>query len=108
MKTFLRVCGVSIAVVFFLSITISERPIFYYIYTTISPVTNSIQNFTESIFSRSFQSTTAYTKKLFNNSVPKVRDSINSKLSAATKAAPKESITAKEKQQLDELIKSHH
>ena len=107
MKTALRILGIFIATLLFLSIEINQKPIFGYIYKIISPATKGAQEIAEGFFDSSVDKTQHYSKKLFENSVPKVRDSLKSKMSGIKNAAPQEQITAKEKQQLDELIKSH-
>lgn len=107
MKTALRIFGIFIATVLFLSIEINQKPIFGHIYKLISPMTRGAQEIAENFFDSSINKTQHYSKKLFDNSVPKVKDSVKSKMSAIKNQAPQEQITAKEKQQLDELIKSH-
>lgn len=106
MTKVLKGLGFAVAVVLVLSITIGERTIFGHIYSVISPVTVAVQDTAESVFSAGYRSTSAYTKKLFDNSTPRA-DSVRSKLSALKKDEPAESITVQEKQQLDELIKTH-
>jgi hypothetical protein len=93
----------------FLSINIKQKPIFSYIYEVISPATKAAQNATEDFFSKSLSSTKTYSKKLFDNSVPKVRDSVKSKMSATQKTVsePLEKITDIDKRELDQLIKNH-
>ncbi len=109
MKTIMGLFGLFIATVLFLSIEIKQRPIFGYIYNFISPATKSTQAAVEKFFGSSVDRTHHYSKKLFDNSVPKVGDSVRSKMSAVSKGKgiPEEIITKKEKQELDELIKSH-
>ena len=106
MKTALRVFGIFIATVLFVSIEIGNKPIFGHIYNLISPATKGAQRLAESFFDSSVDKTQDFSKQLFENSVPKVKDSVRSKMSAV-KNQPQETITAKEKEQLDELIKSH-
>lgn len=109
MKIVLGCFGIFIATVLFLSIEVNNRPIFGHIYKTISPATKSAQYATEDFFGSSVKTTKTYSKKLFDNSNPKLRDSVKSKMSAVKKSAPPlEDITKAEKQELDELIKSHH
>jgi hypothetical protein len=99
----------SIALVLFLSITIKDKPIFSHIYKVISPATIAAQKATESLFDSSVESTKDYTKKLFHNSVPKMKDTVKAKVSAPFRkeAAPQESISSKDRQELDDLIKTH-
>jgi hypothetical protein len=106
MKTALRIFGIFIATVLFLSIEINQKPIFGHIYKIISPMTRGAQEIAEGFFDSSLDKTQHYSKKLFDNSVPKVKDSVKSKMSGI-KNQPLEQITEKEKKQLDELIKSH-
>lgn len=110
MKKILGIFGIFIATVIFLSIEIGNKPIFGHIYNVISPATKGAQNATENFFDRSVNKTEKYSKKLFDNSIPKVKDSVKSKMSAVKKKAaePLEDITEREKEQLDELIKSHN
>lgn len=110
MKTVLGIFGIFIATVLLLSIEISGRPIFSHIYRIISPATQTAQNATEDFFDRSMNKTQKYSKKLFDNSVPKVDDAVKSKMSGVKKSVkePLEKITEEEKQELDELIKSHN
>ncbi len=90
----------------FLSLEIGNKPIFSYLHTIVSPITRSAQNAAESFFSRSIDNTHDYTRKIFDNSVPKVKDSVKSKLSSQKKhQEPLEDISHKEKKELDGLIK---
>ena len=109
MKYGFGVLGIFIATVLFLSIEVSDKPIFAHIYKVISPATTAAQEATENFFDSSINKTQRYSKKLFDNSVPKVGDSVKSKMSGLKKqvGVPAEQITKKEKLELDELIKSH-
>jgi hypothetical protein len=109
MKTFLKIFGLAVVVVLVLSITIKNKTLFHYVYQVISPATQSAQDATESFFNRSVSSTHSYSKKLFDNSVPKVKDSVESKASGFKKnvGEPAEKITEDEKAELADLIKSH-
>lgn len=106
MKTTLRFFGIFFATIFFLSIEINNNHIFGHIYGLVSPATKAAQKLAESFFDSSVEETQDFSKKLFDNSIPKLKDSVKSKMSAIQNQ-PQEKITAKEKQQLDELIKSH-
>jgi hypothetical protein len=108
-KAALKTVGLLLGFLFFLCITISSKPIFNHIYGLISPATSYVQNATEDFFSRSVSGTRTYSKKLFDNSVPKLRDSVGSKLSSNLKKVnePEEKITHEEKAELDQLIKNH-
>ncbi len=112
MKQVLKFFGIAVAVICMLSITISEKTVFSYIYEVISPATKLAQRGAISAYDYSAEQTSAFTKKLFENSVPKV-DSVKSKLSSTRRAGsgavgePAELIEPQEKQQLDSLIKTH-
>jgi hypothetical protein len=111
MKAALKISGLLIGFLLFLSVTINGKPIFNYVYDAISPATKYAQNATQDFFGRSMNSTEVYSKKLFDNSVPKVKDSVKSKLSSTLKKAvaaePEEKIMESEKKELDQLIKNH-
>lgn len=107
MKSILKICILFIAFVFFLSINIKGKNIFSHINHFISPVTKTAQDATEDFLDSSIHSTKSYSKRIFDNSVPKV-DAVKAKMSGVQKnAAPLEVIKASEKEELDELIKSH-
>ena len=101
--------GIFTATVLFLAIEIKGDPIFHHIYTVISPMTLATQDAIERFFDRSMNHTQRYSRKLFENSVPKVNDAIKSKMSGVKKSAqdPTENITESERSQLNDLIKSH-
>lgn len=110
MKVALSIFGIFIATVLFLSIEIKDKPIFGHIYQFISPATKGAQDATENFFNRSVNKTQVYSKKLFDNSEPRVKDAVKSKMSSVKKksAEPLEDLTERDKEQLDELIKSHN
>jgi hypothetical protein len=110
MKIALRVLGIFVGVVLLLCITIKDRTIFAHIYNVISPVTVATQEYAEDLFGHSVAATRRYTKKLFDNSVPKIKDSIQSQQAAPSRkpGLPEEAIEVEEKEELDELIKTHH
>lgn len=94
----------------FLSITVDDRPIFTYIYKSISPVTTAAQELVEGFFNRSIAGTKTYSRKIFDNSVPKIKDSVKSKLSSQLKNQDnvfEEKITEEDRSELDALIKNH-
>lgn len=110
MRSFFKLIGILSAFLFFLSINVNGKPIFNSIYKVISPMTLSIQDVTEGFLKRSVSNTKDYSKKIFDNSVPKVRDSVKSKFSANQKNAMstiEEKITDEDKEELDALIKNH-
>jgi uncharacterized membrane protein YukC len=106
----LRILGIAIGLILLLSITVKKRTLFSYVYSVISPLTINVQHATESFLASSFTSTQDYTKKLFDNSLPRVKDSVKSHLSSPTRTsagAPEEKITDSEKKELDQLIRTH-
>ncbi len=111
MRTAIKVSCLLFGFLIVLSVTINDKPIVSYIYKAISPATTYSQDAIASFFNRSVNSTEKYSKKLFDNSVPKVKDSVDSKLSSTLKKAaasePQEKILDREKQELDQLIKNH-
>jgi hypothetical protein len=106
MKSALKAFGVFIATILFLSIEINHRPIFGHIYQMTSPATKGAQEVARNLFDSSVDKTQHFSKKLFENSVPKIKDSVRSKMSGI-KNRPLEKITVEEKEELDELIRSH-
>ncbi len=109
MKKIFQFLGLFFATVLFLSIEIKDKTIFGHIHTMISPSTRAAQNAIASFFNRSVDNTHSYSKRLFDNSIPKAKDSIKSKMSSSKKVGkPLEEITHLEKEELDELIKSHN
>lgn len=111
MITLVKTTFLLIGFLLFLSVTINEKPIFSYIYKVISPVTTSSQKAISSFFSQSVDNTEKYSKKLFDNSVPRLKDRVGSKMSSNLKNAPvtepQEKILDSEKRELDQLIKNH-
>ena len=109
MKTIFGIFGIFLATVLLLAIEVKGNPIFGHIYNVISPATQSAQEATENFFDRSVNKTQKYSRKLFDNSVPKVNDAVKSKMSGVRKSVqePLEKITPEEKAELDELIKTH-
>jgi hypothetical protein len=111
MFSFLRALIICTLFFFFLSITVNGTPIFNHIYAFSSHLTVPVQKLTSSIFSKAADSTTQYSKKLFDNSVPKLKDSVKSKSSAPSRwksgGEPEEVIRNDEKKELEDLIKRH-
>lgn len=108
MKMALKFSILLFAFMCFLTVNVNGRTIFSHIYKVISPATIYVQNSVQDFFEQSVEGTKAYSKKMFDNSVPRFKDSVKSKLSAREKVAePAERITKKEKQELDQLIKNH-
>lgn len=110
MKSILKTIGILCSFLFFLSINVDGKPIFDSIYKVISPLTISAQEMTEAFLKRSVSNTKDYSKKIFDNSVPKVKDSVKSKFSAHQKVIlqpSEEKISDEDKEELDALIKNH-
>lgn len=111
MKKALRVLGLCTLTIFILSLTVNNNTIFSYIYRVISPLSTATQQVALNIGSRTADGIRYYSNKLFNNSLPKkkVKDSLSTQMAAPQKIikTPLEEINKKEKEELDELIKSH-
>lgn len=110
MKALLKIFGICLITIFVLSLNINGKPIFEPVYSALSHLTVPVQKATESLLASAFQYGQDYSRKLFNNSVPKVRDAVKSRAAAPTRssAEPKEVILPEEKEELNEMIKSHH
>lgn len=109
MKTALQIAGICALTIFVLCMNVNGKPIFEPVYSVLSHLTIPFQNATGSLLSSAFDSTQDYSRRLFNNSVPKMRDAVKSRASAPVRntGAPSEEILVEEKEELDELIKSH-
>lgn len=109
MKTSLKIFGLLFSFLVFLSITIHEKPIFSYVYDVISPATITSQNLAEKLLNKTVVLTQRYSKKIFDNSVPRIKDSVGSSLSANLKipANTNEDILSEDSAHLDDLIKNH-
>ena len=110
MKSIFKTIGILTAFLCFLSINVDGKPIFNSIYRVISPITLSAQEVTEAFLKRSVSNTKDYSKKIFDNSVPKVKDTVKSKFSAHQKVIHlpvEEKITDGDREELDALIKNH-
>jgi hypothetical protein len=91
----------------FLSITIQKKTVFNHIYSVTSPITIAAQDAAEDLVFNSYRSANEYTRKFFDNSVPKVKDTVSSQISAIKKnGLPEEIITIQEKNELNHLIKN--
>ncbi|MFL5786210.1 MAG: hypothetical protein ACJ76H_16445 [Bacteriovoracaceae bacterium] len=110
MKTALKIAGICFLTIFILCLNVNGRPMFEPVYSALSHVTIPFQNATGSLFASMFSSTQDYSRKLFNNSVPKVKDAVKARASGPMRSSgePHETILVEEKEELDELIKSHH
>lgn len=107
-KSAIKLSILLVVFVFLLSINIQGRPVFSHIYKFISPATKHAQQSAEDLMEKSLSTTRKYSKKLFDNSVPRMKDSVKSKLSSTQREGePAEKITEKEKSELDALIKNH-
>jgi len=109
MKTALKFAIASALTIFVLCMNVNGKPLFEPVYSILSHITIPIQNATGSMLSSAFTSTQDYSRRLFQNSVPKVRDAVKSRASAPVRKAgePSEVILVEEKEELDELIKTH-
>lgn len=108
MKTAWQITGLFFLFLIMMSITIKNKTVFNHIYGVISPVTEFGQETTENAFGYLADKTSHYSAKLFNNSVPKVKDSVKSRVAAPGRnVEPLERIPAEDKEKLDNLIKSH-
>ena len=110
MRSALKYVGFFVLVVIVFSIMIKDRPVFSYIYNAISPATTYAQKKTLQLFDYTAETTETYTKKLFDNSTPRFRDSVKSRLSARKHTSdrePLDEIRREDKEQLDELIRTH-
>ena len=111
MFSFLRALIICSLFFCFLSITVNGTPIFNHIYSVTSHLSVPVQKLTNSVFSKAADSTTQYSKKLFDNSVPRLKDSVKSKSSAPARwsggGEPEEVIRNAEKKELEDLIKKH-
>lgn len=108
MKIFFQIFGIVLLTILTLSITIKNKTVFAHIYKVISPMTISAQTATEDFLGDSVKSTNKYSKKIFENSVPKLKDSVKSGMSSTKRELPLEDIPESEKEELDDLIKSHY
>ncbi len=112
MKTLLKILGLCFLTMFVLCLNVNGKPIFEPVYSALSKISIPFQKATESLLASAISSTQEYSRKLFNNSVPKVRDAVKSRAAAPSrfnvKGTPSEEIMVEEKEELDDLIKSHH
>jgi hypothetical protein len=110
MKTALKSLGLCILFLLALSLTVDNKPLFSYVYEVISPGTKIAQNATQEFLKRSVKNTQTYSKKLFDNSVPRARDAVKPTFFVSQNLEvehPAEKITDEEKSQLENLIKNH-
>lgn len=109
-KSAIKVTVLLFVFVFILSIDVGNRTLFSHLYELVSPATKFAQKKTKGFLEESLSTTKDYSKRLFDNSVPRLKDSVKSKLSSQGKikgGEPAEKITEKEKSQLNDLIKNH-
>lgn len=109
-KTFIKVSILLVTFVFILSFEFGNRTLFSHLYEYVSPASKMAQKKTSGFIEKSLATTKDYSKKLFDNSVPKFKDSVKSQLSSRGKVRggePAEKITEDEKSQLNDLIKNH-
>jgi hypothetical protein len=106
----IKVLGLLFAFILFLSITIKERPVFSYIYEILSPISVPAQKHLSLILHDTMVSTQEFSRKLFNNSIPRAKDTVNSKLSSNKKFDVEKNLDAasdEDRAQLEALIKNH-
>ncbi len=110
MKTALKIAGLCLLTTFILCMNVNGKPLFGPVYSVLSHITVPFQQMTGSLLSSAFDSTQNYSRKIFHNSVPKVKDAVKSQASAPVRknGEPSEEILKEEKEELDDLIKSHH
>jgi len=101
MKSVLKVSGLLIVFLIFLSITVKDKPIFNYIYSGISPLTIESQNIVEDFVKRTLSGTKNYSVKIFDNSNPRFKEVMDTKVSSLAT----EKITDEDKSKLDDLIR---
>jgi len=109
-KTCIKVAILLVVFTFILSFEVGNKPLFGHLYEYVAPASKLAQKKTTGFLEDSFETTKDYSKKLFDNSVPKFKDSVKSKLSSRGKVKggePAEKITEEEKSQLNDLIKNH-
>lgn len=108
-KSALKITVLLFVFTFILSFEVKNKTLFHHIYGLISPASQLAQKKAAGLIEESLDTTQDYTKKLFNNSVPRLRDSVQSRLSSTKKHVkePTERITESEKAQLDDLIKNY-
>ena len=109
MSTILRIIGICCLTIFVLCLNVNGKPIFEPVYSVLSHLTTPFQNAAESLLSSAFSSGQEYSRRIFHNSVPKLKDAVKSRASGPVRksGAPSEEILIEEKEELDELIKSH-
>lgn len=110
MKKVFKIFGVIMSILIVLSISIKDRPVFDYISIYLVPAVKSGQELIEAFAKKSMSLAKIYSHKIFDNSVPKLKDQVGSKLSSNQKNysnPPSEEISPAEKSELDQLIKNH-
>ena len=106
MTKLIKIIGFTFLLIIVLSITVDDRTIFQHIYSPLSKLTIPAQEMTENLLSKGARSTASYSKKLFQNSIPRVKDTVKSKLSAPIKSGPPaEYVDNADKEKLDELLR---
>ncbi len=109
MINIVRMTGILSIFLIFLSIQLGKKTIFNHIYAKISPVTRPSQRAIENLIKKTLEGTKRYSVKIFDNSVPKFKDTVNSKLSSSNSPVEYvEKITEEDKFKLDELIREQN
>jgi hypothetical protein len=108
MKTVFKLLGCSLITLVILSVEVNNRPIFLHIYHYISPMIKFAQTKTSQFFNQSMDRTSSYSKKIFDNSVPRIGQKLQAKSSPQFQSPPaQEDIHHNEKAELEQLIKTH-
>ena len=108
MKTVFKLLGSSLLTLLILSIEVGGKPIFSHIYQYISPMIKTTQAKTSQFFNQSMDRTSSYSKKIFDNSVPRIGQKLQAKATIQYQNLPaQEEIHQNEKAELEQLIKTH-
>ncbi|MBY0516127.1 MAG: hypothetical protein K2P81_04420 [Bacteriovoracaceae bacterium] len=101
MKKIFAAFSIFVATYFLLSIDLSGRPVFSYLYDLTSPFSKSLQKSVESLMGKGIVESKEVGGKLFNNSLPKKATILKNE------KAPEESLSEAEKIELNSLIKNY-
>ncbi len=105
MKTVIQSLGLLTAFFLILSITVKGTPVFDHLYGLTAPVTRGAQSWVENFLFLSVKNTRTYSKKIFENSLPRVS---GGKLRASNEVGDSaELVSEKDKERLEALIKNH-
>jgi hypothetical protein len=101
MKMIFAAFSIFVATYLLLSIDLSGRPIFSYLYKITAPFSKSIQRSVESLMGKGIVESKEVGGKLFNNSLPKKSTALKKE------KAPEENLSEAEKIELNSLIKNY-